>query len=282
MVLIFMFSYLAKKEASTSLISSAVTSMIVFNAILSLYFLLLHPKITKGKLNGGMASFLSFISIGLGQAYNRQLVKSILFLALYLVLFVRITKQGDDFSGWAVFFVLFVLPILSMFEANYSSGKMNQRLAKKQQKKQLEQRAGLLTTYHENNHQFAVDTNILMHDADLLIHLLGTKQIKLIISSQVFKELDGLKNNKEKLTRMRAQLAFDVIEAYQRKGLLKLIQVPTYDKLQKLALSTSADEKIIATYLYEFKNGANNLLFLSNDKGARIIARNAGMPVAEV
>ncbi|WP_040758424.1 PIN domain-containing protein [Sporosarcina newyorkensis] len=159
---------------------------------------------------------------------------------------------------------------------------MNRRLARKQQKKQLQQRAELLTTYHENNHQFAVDTNILMHDADLLIHLLSTNQIKLIVSSQVFKELDGLKTNKEKLTRMRAQLAFDVIEAYQRKGLLKLVQVPSYEKLQKLALSTSADEKIIATYLNEFKNGATSLLFLSNDKGARIIARNVGMPVAEV
>ncbi|EGQ26793.1 hypothetical protein HMPREF9372_1184 [Sporosarcina newyorkensis 2681] len=103
MILIFIFSYLAKKEASISLISSPVISMIAFNAVLCVYFMWLHPKITKGKLNGGMASFLSFVSIGLGQAYNRQIAKSILFLALYLVLFTRMTKQGDDFSGWAMF-----------------------------------------------------------------------------------------------------------------------------------------------------------------------------------
>lgn len=282
MILIFIFSYLAKKEAGFLLINSPVTSMIAFNAVLCVYFMWLHPKITKGKLDGGMASFLSFVSIGVGQAYNRQIVKSILFIALYLVLFTNIIKEGENSSGWAMFFVLLVLPVLSMIDANYSSRRMNKRLAKKQQKKQLQQRAGLLAAYHENNHQFAVDTNILMHDADLLIHLLGTKQIKLIVSSQVFKELDRLKTNREKLTRMRAQLAFDVIEAYQRKGLLELIQVPSYEKLQRLALSTSADEKIIATYLHEFKNGASNLLFLSNDKGARIIARNVGMPVAEV
>ena len=84
------------------------------------------------------------------------------------------------------------------------------------------------------------------------------------------------------MTRQRAQLAFDVIEAYQRKNLLSIMKTPKSDVLQKFGLGHSPDDKIIGTYLNEYKNGRQNIIFLSNDKGARIIARNAGLPVAEM
>lgn len=40
--------------------------------------------------------------------------------------------------------------------------------------------------------------------------------------------------------------------------------------------------KIIGTYLREIDKGKESLMFLSNDKGARIIARNVGMLIVEI
>src|SRR5690606_16577429 len=115
----------------------------------------------------------------------------------------------------------------------------------------------------------------------LLVYILENEPVPLHVSMTVFKELDGLKKNKEPLTRKRAQFAFDIIEEYQRKGLIKLIETPSYNELRRRGLSDTPDDKIIGTYLNESHKGKQKLIFLSNDKGARIIARNSGLPVAE-
>lgn len=82
--------------------------------------------------------------------------------------------------------------------------------------------------------------------------------------------LNGIKKNNSSLTRHKAQVAFDVIEAFQRKRKLHILKTPKTAAIRKFGLSGSPDEKIIGTYLKE------------REKGARIIARNVGMPVVEI
>src|SRR5690606_7692795 len=156
-----------KKAVESPSFHTVLVSIVIFNAILSLYLIKIHPKVSKRRLNGKFASFLSFVSIGLGQAYNRQLIKSIVFLALYIILIFKIQANWEnDTSPWFGLFILFGLPALSMMDANYSSARANKRLAQKQHQQNLQQRADTLSAYHENNHHFALDTNVLMHDAE--------------------------------------------------------------------------------------------------------------------
>lgn len=63
---------------------------------------------------------------------------------------------------------------------------------------------------------------------------------------------------------------------------MHILKTPKTVEIRKYGLGGSPDEKIIGTYLHELKNGQETLMFLSNDKGARILARNAGMPVVEM
>lgn len=124
----------------------------------------------------------------------------------------------------------------------------------------------------------ALDTNILMHDLLMLVAYLRDTNAPLVISKQVFNELDGLKKGTGE-TRKRAQLAFDLLESFQEHGRLKLLDIPNRTKLEKFQLSNSADDKIIGSYLMDIQRNNSKLAFLSNDKGARIIARQVNMPI---
>ncbi|MEI3614109.1 hypothetical protein [Pseudogracilibacillus sp. SO30301A] len=72
------------------------------------------------------------------------------------------------------------------------------------------------------------------------------------------------------------------MEEFQWRKKLYILKTPKTDDIRKFGLDSSTDEKIIETYLRELKNGRANLMFLSNDKGTRIIARNIGMAVVEL
>lgn len=127
---------------------------------------------------------------------------------------------------------------------------------------------------------FGLDTNILMHHPSETFELLKNEHI--FISREVQKELDGLKNNSNTETATNARRAFKAIEDAQRQGqALTILPSVNFKTLTELKLTGTMDDRILAAYLQIHKQG-KEILFLTNDRGAKITARNAGMPVLEV
>ncbi|VEF46576.1 nucleotide-binding protein PInc [Bacillus freudenreichii] len=250
----------------------------VLHAIGIFYFWKVHPKLFKAGPIGARAVILSAIGMGFGQAYNRQIVKAVFFAALIPIIKLSgLTLEKDTYNS-----IVAVIFLLYLADAGIFASSGRRRVARLRRNKEVIKKAALIKKYRQKDHQFAVDTNILMHEPDLLVHLMEKENFRLNMSMVVFGELDGLKKNSNPLVRKQAQLAFDIIEEYQRRGQLRILKTPKTDDIRKYGLGGSPDEKIIGTYLRELHNGMPNLIFLSNDKGARIIARNVGMPVAEL
>lgn len=252
---------------------------ITAHLLLIFYFAKVHPLIFKKRTySDTRAIVFSLIGVGLGQAYNRQLVKSLVFFVIFALMII-IGQQNPDskYIMWAAFglYIVFIIDAARGTKKAARTAIIDGRM------KEVEKKAKAILQYKEMAHEFAVDTNILMHEPDLLLYLLETSDFRLFMSMVVFSELDGLKKNDDIVTRTKAQTAFDVIEEFQRRGKLKLLQVPKNDEIRKFGLGSSPDEKIIGTYLWEKVRNYPNLMFISNDKGARILARNAGMPIVE-
>lgn len=254
--------------------------MFIFvHLLLIVYFVKVHPLIFKKRtFNDTRALVLSLIGVGLGQAYNRQLAKSLVFFAVFSIMIFYYQLNRDSSPAMWITFGLY---ILFAVEARYGTKKAARTAIIDSRNKEVEKKAKAILQYKEMNHEFAVDTNVFMHEPDLLLYLLAKSNLRLYMSMVVFSELDGLKKSDNVVTRTQAQTAFDVIEAFQRRGNLELLQVPKSDEIRKFGLGSSPDEKIIGTYLWAREHNHPNLVFISNDKGARILARNAGMPIVE-
>lgn len=276
MILLFILLFTAKKVIVVFYLNYTLVTLVGI-----VYFTCIHHKLFARNLNGETALSLSFFAIGWGQAYNRQPLKAMFFPALHMTVYSSVAYMYSGKSLLVSVLTLLGVPILSFIDARYSSKRMNERAMKTNYYHQLKMRAVHLTTYHHNHHQFALDTNILMHESDILVYLLENERISIAISDLVYNELRGLTYHQDSLTKQRAQLGLDVIEAFKEKGLFKLLHTPSSARLKKIELDSSPDEKIIGTYLEEFSKGNTRLLFFSNDKGARILARNYGMPVME-
>jgi hypothetical protein len=234
--------------------------------------LIFTPKPQKRK-----ALTLSLIGIGFGHAYNGQIVKAF----IYSLLIHGVVYAAFYYESRKIFLVGLTLYLISFIatgkNVKFAKLKVRKEIRLKEIKKKLQE----LVKYKEDGYELAVDTNILMHEPDLLVYLLDHEDMYINLSKSVYKELDGLKNNKSRIVRQQAQLAFDVIEEYQRRERLKMIETPKGEAMKKYGLGHDPDDKIIGTYIKETKGG-RKLIFLSNDKGARIIARNAGLSVAEI
>lgn len=257
------------------------TAYIGLHLLFMVYFAKVHGLIFRNmRQDGGKAVVLNLIGVGLGQAYNRQLIKGIVFLVIFLasVIALRIELYTKDEYVWIFLGIYAIL----LIDAYRSSFKAERRSLIQSRTKELQTKSKALLQYRNQGHQFGVDTNILMHEPDLLVYLLEKESFDLYMSMMVFSELDGLKKNEDPVTRKKAQVAFDVIEEFQRRNKLYILKTPKTDDIRKYGLSGSPDEKIIGTYLRERDQGKEKLIFLSNDKGARIIARNVGMPVVEI
>ncbi|MFC0187272.1 PIN domain-containing protein [Fictibacillus aquaticus] len=241
----------------------------------SFYYLWsVHPKIFKSQPLGWRAVLLSAAGFGLGQVYNRQLVKGIIFvLALPVILLIIRSKEMETN------FVMALLLIM-LFDAGISAKSARLRVLKLNRKQEVKKKMERILNHRSEGYGFGVDTNLLMHEPDLMVDLLYHHQFELNVSMQVISELDGLKKSDNPVTRKQAQLAFDVIEEYQKQQKVHLLEVPDYKTLKNSGLDSTPDAKIIGSYKKR-AGGQLKMMFLSNDKGARIIARNAGMSVFE-
>lgn len=127
---------------------------------------------------------------------------------------------------------------------------------------------------------FGFDTNMLMNFPNETFELLKTETI--LISREVQKELDGLKNSSNKETSAKARRAFKALEEAQIRG-QHIIILPSLDfnTIKGLGLNDSKDDKILAAYLkYNLEKG--KVCVASNDRGVKITARNAGLAVLEM
>ena len=266
---------------TTMMLSIAIHIMGVY------YLYVLHPKAFIQKPTKIKSFLFALMGIGFGQAYNRQIKKAIAFLSMYPLilliagLFIWTKKEITDEIGDFAAIAILILIIVSAIDAVISARKASKIVINELRTKEVNKKRDYLFTYIEKGYSFALDTNILIHEPDLIVSLLNNKNGTINLSKIVFQELDGLKKNSDPVTRKRAQLSFDIIEEYQRQGALKLIEGAKSDEIRQFGLGSTPDERIIGTYI-KAQNQGQKLLFISNDKGARIIARNIGLPVAEI
>ncbi|BBI35606.1 PIN domain-containing protein [Cohnella abietis] len=127
---------------------------------------------------------------------------------------------------------------------------------------------------------FGLDTNILMHRPESVVQLL--KQGSIVLSRDVLKELDGLKNNSNQVVAANARRAFKLIEEAQiNEQHIKILPSADSAVLAQHQLSGSMDDRILASYLLYNTHGTP-VCFVSNDRGAKITARNAGLDVLDI
>jgi len=254
-------------------------AMISLHILGILYFGFIHGFIFREfPRSGPIAGLLSVIGVGVGQAYNRQVKKAIVYLCVYL--FSMFIFQQGVLNELLSSFIIMIIVFISMLDAGFWAAKLEARRQIKSRWNEIELSAP--ADYRENDYELAIDTNIFMDEPDLLVYLLEEESMDLYVSMMVFNELEDLKNNENLDASETAQTALDIIEDFQKENRLYLLKTPNTHAIRKYRLGESADEMIIGTYILELNAGRNKLLFLSNDKGARIIARSVDMPTAEM
>ncbi|RNF38263.1 PIN domain-containing protein [Planococcus salinus] len=226
------------------------------------------------------AVWLSIWFPGLGQFYLKQRVLGVIFFALFPIGLYAGIELG--YSIGDRFLYLSVLTMLSAVFAYMSQVKEGGSASANTLQQQAVEKYQALTPLLQKGVAPALDTNVLMHDPLVLIALFRDSNAPLWISKQVFNELDGLKKNDNQSVKKRAQMGFDVIELFQSKNRLKLLDVPSYNSRERYGLSHSGDDRIAASYLNEIEKNQTPLVFYTNDKGARIIARSANLAVLEL
>ncbi|MFD1031888.1 PIN domain-containing protein [Metaplanococcus flavidus] len=233
----------------------------------------------KNSISRNTAVILSVWFPGMGQFYLKQRLTGLLFYLLFLATCYMGTQI--DIAVSTAFLVLSIFTFASALPAYLTvlteGGKSHlgaQREAVLKYKK--------LAPFLEKGVIPAPDTNMLMHDGLLITAILRDSNAPLMISSVVIDELDNLKTNRDVIRRKRAQFAFDLIEMFQASGRVKIAKMPNHVTREKLNFAHTNDDKIAASYMNEFQKNKVPVVFLTNDKGARIIARNAGLPLLEI
>lgn len=260
--------------------ANSVAIIYVLSALLVSYYYYVNKPYT---VNKSTAVWLNILVVGTGQFYLRQYIIGLIFLIFHLGFYLSLMIFGTNLEDGVVM-MLFVAPtVISAVYSNITSNRVRERLHRNSMQEVAVRKYKLLVPYIERGIGFAPDTNILMHQALTLIAAFYDSNVHLFISKQVFKELEGLKKNKLPSVRNHAQIAFDIIELYQQENRLDLLDIPSSTYLMKNNLTNSnSDDRIIGSYLYALKEQRIPMLFLSNDKGARIIARNIGIPLQSV
>nr|WP_198044757.1 PIN domain-containing protein [Lysinibacillus timonensis] len=134
---------------------------------------------------------------------------------------------------------------------------------------------GKLYKKHENDKIiFGLDTNALIHYPTLPEVLAEYKPV--VISKKVFEELDGKKSD-EKIGHAARQ-AMKTIESLQERN--APFQIVGYEG--KGLRFTSPDELIVKTYKKWNEENDSSIIFLSNDRGARVLARNEGLIASDI
>ncbi|EFU43846.1 PhoH family protein [Paenibacillus vortex V453] len=224
----------------------------------------------------------AFASENVIQIIEAQHDKSALFIRLFislvaLVLYIGICRTALLFLHYKEIFgakdALARILFNSRSLATTNVRNLKQNVFLQQYKKAISEKIG-------QGNAFGLDTNILMHYPTETFEIL--KKENIVMSREVQKELDGLKNSSDKETSSNARRAFKAIEDAQRQGQsLTILPSVDFKTLTQLNLADTMDDRILAAYLQLHKQG-KPIYFLTNDRGAKITARNAGMPIVEI
>ncbi|RWZ59113.1 hypothetical protein EQV77_09220 [Halobacillus fulvus] len=212
---------------------------------------------------------------GFGQLYLKQRILGLLLSVpfLYIITTYGMTRNGDERFLWA----MMAFSMVSVIFASMTKvpGENEPKLQKLQTEAVEAYKSWI--PYLKKGAAPALDTNMLMHSTLSLVALYRDSDAPLYISRMVLNELDGLKKNNDVKTRKKAQLGFDLVEMFQQADRVKVIEVPAHKERERLGVAHDTDSKIIASYIAD----GSNVFFLSNDKGARITARNTSLDVFE-
>jgi hypothetical protein len=232
-------------------------------------------------IKGLIATVFNLVLPGLGQVYMKQLKLGIALAVIFVISFLfddHIPLLIDSNKG-AYFYVLIGLALALQFI-------FIENAQKTVQAKWVHQLGAFkykrMIPVIEKGTVLCLDTNILLHEQTFLIALFRDSDAHLFVSKQVYRELDGLKKNNKRDVRNRTQLAFDIIELFQGEKRMTMLEVPPHSYLRDIKLASNPDEIIIGTYLFERDRVKNPVVFLSNDKGARILAANANLDTVTI
>lgn len=134
--------------------------------------------------------------------------------------------------------------------------------------------------YLNKGYSFCPDTNILMAAPELFEKLKGES---IFVSKQVYDELDNLKKVDENASYDQRKRSFEAREGLRAMDYSdsKIIDMAPSSTHNTYNLSFSPDEKIIATYIHERDTNNKNIIFLTLDRGAKMIAKSKGLGVVE-
>ncbi len=104
-----------------------------------------------------------------------------------------------------------------------------------------------------------------------------------IISKQAFDELDNLKNAPADATDEEQRRSFEAREAFRVLDLVRvnIIEPAPTSVAEQYQLSVRPDDQIIASYLHYRDSQNEKVLFLTLDRGAKIIANAANLESVE-
>lgn len=133
--------------------------------------------------------------------------------------------------------------------------------------------------YLNKGYVFCPDTNFFIECPEVLQFLTSNNE-KILISKIVYDELDSGKSAPAYATKEEKEKA-----QKKRKGLAamddaKAIRIPEapHSFLQSKQLGFSNDEKIIGSYFKHMEDTGENVVFLTLDRGAKMIARSIHLP----
>jgi hypothetical protein len=131
-----------------------------------------------------------------------------------------------------------------------------------------------MMTVKSTDYILAYDTNILMKYPLLFSKFTNTN--KILLAKQAFDELDNKKTDTE--NGYKARNALKMIEQCQKDGAEIIFSSvsDSYTKSKNLDPS-KPDERIIASYIYEMEVNNKKVFFITEDRGARILGRQAGL-----
>lgn len=137
-----------------------------------------------------------------------------------------------------------------------------------------------LQPYLQQGYILCPDTNFLMNASDVFPKL---KHETVMISKQVYNELDNLKNSTFDAGKEQKRRSFEAREGLRALDLVQatIMEPPPASIFGTYHLSQSPDDRIIANYLHyrDSKNG--KILFLTLDRGAKLVAKSAGLETVE-
>lgn len=145
-------------------------------------------------------------------------------------------------------------------------------------KKQIEQ---ALQNYVNKGYTLCPDTSFLMNASDVLA---AYKRERIVISKQVYNELDEMKNAPQGAGHNELRWAKEAQDALMLLDDIRatIVEESPSDVFVRYDLTNNRDEKIVADYVHYRDQYEGKVIFLTLDADLQAIAQNTPLDVADV